>query len=116
MKQKLISALSELGYPIMLQGSLNADDAYPDSFITFWCDSTADNSHFDDDVYSVDWHFSVIFYSNNPMLVNTKPNEIRSALKNAGFIVQGKGQDILSDEQTHTGWVIDCVYTEEKNL
>ena len=116
MKQKLISVLETFGFPVMLQGSMNADDAYPDSFITFWCDSTADNSHFDDDVFSVDWHFSVIFYSNNPTLVNTKPSEILAALKSAGFIPQGKGQDIFSDEPTHTGWAMDFIYTEENNL
>jgi hypothetical protein len=113
MKQKLISALETFGFPVMLQGSMNVEEAYPDTFITFWCDATEDNSHFDNDVHSVDWHFSVILYSNNPALVNTIPNEIRSALKGAGFIPQGKGQDIFSDEPTHTGWAMDFIYTEE---
>ena len=116
MKLKLISALETFGFPVMLQGSMNAEDAYPDTFITFWCDSTEDNSHFENDVQSVDWHFSVILYSNNPELVNTKPSEIISALKHAGFIAQGKGQDILSDEPTHTGWAMDFVATEQKEL
>ena len=116
MKQKLISVLETLGYPVMLQGSLNSDESYPDSFITFWCDATEDNMHLDNDVLSIDWHFSVIFYSNNPTLVNTKPNEIRAVLKSAGFIPQGKGQDIFSDEPTHTGWVMEFICTEENNI
>ena len=117
MKEKLKSALAELGIPVMLQGTFTEDETYPDSFITFWCDATDDNSHFDDDVHSVDWHFSVIFYSNNPVLVNTMPDVIRALLKHAGFIPQGKGQDIFSDEPTHTGWAMDYIYTEQnKNL
>lgn len=116
MKQKLISALEPLGFPVMLQGSFNPEDTYPDSFITFWCNVTEDNSHFDNDVHSVDWTFSVIFYSNNPTLVNTKPNEIRAVLKSAGFIAQGKGNDIPSDEPSHTGWAMEFIVTEENNI
>lgn len=113
MKQKLISALESFGYPVMLQGSLNPDEAYPDTFITIWCNVTEDNLHFDNDVHSVAWSFSVIFYSNNPTLVNTKPKEILAVLKSAGFIPQGKGNDIPSDEPSHTGWAMEVICTEE---
>lgn len=112
MKQKLIEILSTFGYPVFLQGSLNADEAYPDTFITFWVDDADDNSHYDDDTTSYLWDFSVIFYSNDPNLVNSKPEEIRKALKQAGFIPQGKGRDIPSDEPTHTGWAQDFYYIE----
>lgn len=112
MKQKLITALNVFGFPIYLQGTINPDEAYPNTFITFWTDSTDDNAHFDNNTTSVDWSFTVILYSNDPEIVNTKPNEIRSALKAAGFIPQGKGQDTPSDEPTHTGWAMDFVITE----
>ena len=113
MKQKLISALETLGYTVMLQGSFNPEETYPESYITFWCNDTDDNAHFDNDVTAWDWFFSVIFYSNNPTLVNTIPNEIRTVLKSAGFIAQGKGNDIPSDEPTHTGWAMEFICTEE---
>lgn len=111
-KQKLIDELSKFGYPVFLQGSLNADDKYPDSFITFFTDDTDDGDHYDNETASYVWYFAVIFYSNDPALVNSKPEEIRQALKQAGFIPQGKGQDILSDEPTHTGWAMDFIYQE----
>jgi hypothetical protein len=111
-KTILINVLKEFGYPVFLQGSLNQNESYPDSFITFWTDYTADNSHYDDAVHSVDWSFSVIFYSKDANLVNEKPFEIRAALIEAGFIAQGKGQDIPSDEPTHTGWAMDFRYIE----
>nr|DAW56641.1 MAG TPA: hypothetical protein [Bacteriophage sp.] len=107
MKQDLINELSKFGYPVFLQGSLNEDDAYPDSFITFWTDDVTDEAHYDDDATAWAWDFSVIFYSNDPVLVNSKPEEIRKALKAAGFIPQGKGRDIPSDEPSHTGWAMD---------
>ena len=116
MKQKLISALEQCGFvegkTLLLQGSLNSEEAYPDEFVTFWCNITEDNSHFDNTVHSVDWSFSVIYYSNNPTLVNTKPKEILAVLKSAGFIPQGKGNDIPSDEPTHTGWAMEVIANE----
>lgn len=112
MKQKLIKTLSAFGYPVFLQGTLSPEEAYPQTFITFFTDSTNDNGHFENKTNSVDWSFSVILYSNDPEIVNTKPDEIRAALKAAGFIPQGKGNDIMSDEPTHTGWAMDFIITE----
>ena len=116
MKQLLIKTLSAFGYPVFLQGTLNPDETFPDTFITFWTDYTADNAHFENDVQAVEWSFSVILYSNDPELVNTKPDEIRMALKAAGFIPQGKGQDVASGEPTHTGWAMDYIIVEENNF
>lgn len=112
MKLLLLSTLAEFGYPIFLQGSLNENEAYPDSFITYWTDDVLDGTHYDDDVKSFVWDFSVIFYSNDPELLQTKAEEIRLALKKVGFIPQGKGRDIPSDEPTHTGWAMDFYKVE----
>ena len=116
MKQLLINTLSAFGYPVFLQGTLNPDDTFPDTFLTFWTDYTNDHAHFDNDVQSFEWSFSVILYSNDPEIVNTKPDEIRTALKAAGFIPQGKGQDVASGEVTHTGWAMDYIIIEENHF
>lgn len=112
MKEKLIAELKKFGYPVFLQGSLNPAQNYPDSFITFWTDDVLDGSHYDNDTKSFVWDFSVIFYSNDVLLVDSKPLEIRNSLKAAGFIPQGKGRDIPSDEPTHTGWQQDFYFIE----
>lgn len=120
MKQRLINALKQCGFvegkTLFLQGTMNPEESYPDEFVTFWIPVTEDNAHFENELYSTDWHIYVIYYSNNPRLVNTKPKEILSVLKSNGFIPQGKGNDISSDESTHTGWAMDVIYTEEENL
>lgn len=100
---------------VYLQGSLNPDVIYPQKFITFFTSSTNDISHFDNNVSAVEWDISVMFYSNNPAEIDTIPAQIRSALKNAGFIPQGKGNDIFSDVPTHTGWAMDFLYRENIN-
>lgn len=116
MKTQLITALESIcPGNVYLQGSMSADGDYPDEFITFWTNYTEDHAHLDNDVVSIDWQFSVIYYSSNPSDVGTKPSAIITTLKNIGFIPQGKGRDIPSDLPTHTGWVIDFLKTEYIN-
>ena len=43
------------------------------------------------------------FYSNDPLLVNTVLLEAKQMLKAVGFIPDGSGYDVVSDEPTHTG-------------
>lgn len=116
MKQRLINALQSCGFvdgeTIFLQGTINPGEAYPSSFVTFWTNYTENAAHFDNAVHSVDWDFSVMFYSNDPAQVQTKPLEIAAALRAAGFIQQGKGNDLASDIDTHTGWAMDFIGTE----
>lgn len=112
MKNKLIAVLSQYGFPVMLQGTLNPEEDYPETFITFWTDDTSDGAHFENETSSFDWAFSVMLYSSNPETVNTLPATIRAELKAAGFIPQGKGFDIPSDNPTHTGWAMEFIITE----
>lgn len=113
MKELLISVLETIcPNNVFLQGTLAENEQYPESFITFWTDYTDDNSHYDNAVHSINWSFTVIFYSSNPALVLSKPAEIRTALKAAGFIPQGRGNDTPSDQPSHTGWAMDFIYTE----
>lgn len=118
MKQRLIDALTACGFAegetIFLQGTINPAATYPSSFVTFWTNYTEDAAHFDNSVHSVDWHFAVIYYSEDPTLVHTKPLEIAAALRAAGFVQQGKGGDITSDKETHTGWAMDFICTENE--
>jgi hypothetical protein len=114
MKQKLIDILEKhCPNNVYLQGTMNPEEEYPADFVTFWTPSTDDAAHYDNAVAAVDWNFYVIYYSNDPKQVNQKPFEIAADLKAAGFVQQGKGYDILSDEPTHTGWAMDFVYTEK---
>lgn len=103
MKDLLISLLETFGFPVFLQGSLSEDEAYPESFFTFWNNDSYDNNHYNNNPVSYTWNFDVNFYSNDPALVNTQLIEAKALLKQNGFIVSGKGYDVASDEPTHTG-------------
>lgn len=116
MKEILIEILEQFcPNNVYLQGTLNEETDYPQKFCTFFVSTTEDNGFYDDVVVSFDWHFSVMFYSDDPAEVNTIPQQIRAALKNAGFIPQGKGNDILSGKPTHTGWATDYIINEREN-
>ena len=103
MKEFLIELLESFGYPVFLQGSLGVDCAYPESFFTIWNNSSDDNNHYDNEPVSFTWSFDVNFYSVNPELVNNMLLEAKAVLKANGFIISGKGYDLMSDEPTHTG-------------
>lgn len=113
MEDLLISVLETLGYPVKLQGSLLSDESYPDSFFTYWNDSADGDSFYSNDEGAILWSYSLNFYSNDPLLVNTKLVEAKRLLRNAGFIVSGAGYDVPSDEATHTGRGISLLYRQK---
>ena len=78
MKSQLIELLETFGYPVFLQGSLNSENEYPDTFFTFW--------DFD-----------------NPESVEKIPEQARQMLRANGWTVGGKPTDISVDKATHTG-------------
>lgn len=113
MKSLLITELEKVcPNNVFLQGTLSPDVAYPSEFITFWTNYTSDRAHYDDAVHSVDWNFSVMIYATDPDRIITLANNARAKLKAVGFIPQGKGNDIVSDEPTHTGWAMEFIKTE----
>ena len=103
MEDLLINTLSALGYPVILQGSLLADETYPDNFFTFWNRGSNGGSYYDNAEKSTVYVYDVNFYSNDPARVYTGLREAIAALKAAGFIVSGDGHSIASDEPTHDG-------------
>ena len=91
MKQELISLLETFGYPVYLQGSLASPAAYPESFFTFWNPSNDDGGFYSANPVFAVWTFNVYFYSNDPELVASVPEQAR------------KPVDVPVDVPTHTG-------------
>lgn len=110
----LIKNLKKIGYPVFLQGSILADQPYPDSFFTFWNSTTDSQSFYDNDESAINWVYTIAFYSTNPITVNTVLFTAKQMLKRAGFIVSGGGFDLLSDEKTHTGRGLIVQYLQTK--
>lgn len=101
-----------MGYPIFQQGSLDENEPYPEHFFTFWNNDTKDDSFYDDTPNRTNWDFDLNFYSINPEYTNSKLLEAKELLVEQGFIVIGKGYDVVSDETSHTGRGINVLKIE----
>ena len=113
-KNLLINTLTEAFHlPVILQGSMEQDDAYPEAFFTFWNNSTDDTAFFDNHETQTIWNFDLNYYSNDPTSVNTVLMEAKQLLKAVGFIPTGSGHDIMSDEPTHTGRSLTLLIIEK---
>lgn len=112
MEDALITILETFNVPVYRQGSMSNDTAYPQTFVTFWNNDSPDHAHYDNDEYGTEWDFNVYVYSSDPSTVYSLLADIRTALKNAGWIPTSKGFDVASDETTHIGRGIEVLYLE----
>jgi len=103
MKDLLIKTLEQFELPVMQQGSLSEDEEYPETFFTFWNNAIDESSHYDNKANNYVWDFDLNVYSIDPERVNILLIEAKKKLNEVGFIVNGKGYDVASDEPSHTG-------------
>lgn len=103
MKELLVNLLESFGYPVYLQGTLHEEVPYPEHFFTYFNNDTSDLAHYDNSTVDFEWNFDVMFYSIDPELVLDMCDRARKLLKQNGFVIPGKGFDVMSDEPTHTG-------------
>lgn len=109
----LINVLETFNFPVRRQGSLLPDEPYPDNFFTFWNNSSNSDTFYDNKENIYVYEFDVNFYSNNPENVYSTLRAAIEKLKAAGFIISGGGYDVASDEATHDGRGVGCVYIEK---
>ena len=112
MEDALITILETTKYPVYRQGSMESEATYPETFITFWNDGSPDHAHYNNTDYGTDWSFAIYVYSTDPAKAYSVLNDIRAALKAAGWIVPSKGYDVASDEATHTARGLDVLFLE----
>ena len=103
MEDNLIQLLSTFGYPVIRQGSLPSDTAYPDTFFTFWNSTEEGQSFYDNETASVVYDFDVNVYSTSPDTAYSLLASARKLLKTNGYVTPTRGFDVPSDEITHIG-------------
>lgn len=115
MEDTLIELLSTLKYPVIRQGSLAPDEAYPDTFFTFWNNDETEHSAYDNDTVNVDYDFDVNVYSTNPDTAYQLLSQARKLLKENGWIIATRGYDVASDEITHIGRGMEILFLKTEN-
>lgn len=113
MEDKLIKILETFGRPVRRQGSFHPEEAYPESFFTFWDNGSEDHAHYDNQTNGTEYDFDVNFYSTDPQEAYEKLALAKAKLKKEGFVISGNGHDVGSDEPTHTGRGLNALYLEK---
>ena len=114
MEDALITLLETFKYPVIRQGSLGEDEAYPNTFFTFWNNSEDGDSFYDNETIKIIHDFNVNVYSTDPETTYSLLRNARDLLKTNGWIPIMMGYDIASDEITHTGRGMEISYIEFK--
>jgi hypothetical protein len=115
MEDELIAILDALKYPVIRQGSLPPDKAYPLTFVTFWNNGTVEHSAYDNATVSKTYDYDVNAYSSDPSTAYSLLDSIAEAVKAAGWAIISYGYDIASDEITHIGRGMQIVYLQQTN-
>lgn len=110
MEDKLIELLKTFEVPVLRQGSLSEDEAYPETFFTFWEAPEYEHSAYDNETLNVEYEFDVNVYSTDPSTTYQLLRNARKLLKSNGFSFSDRGHDVASDEITHTGRGITVTY------
>lgn len=114
-KSDLIAIFEGMGYPYWLMHTMPMDEVYPESFFTFMSTEAPFSAHYDNKPHSVLWGFAIGFYSSDPALVESATLELVQRLQASDWIVPGMGEDVASDEPTHTGRRITALYVQHIN-
>lgn len=112
MEDALITILESFKYPVYRQGSMSNDAEYPETFITFWNNTSDNHAYYNNDEYGTTWDFNIYVYSSNPSLAYSVLADVRAALKSAGWITPSKGFDVGSDQPSHIGRGLEILYLE----
>ena len=112
-KELIITTLNNAfnNYPVFQLGTIEESEELPENYFTFRIDSSESRSFDNDDALTA-WDININFFTNDPNKTMTVPNEMRQALKEAGFIPQGRGYDLISDNSDYSGWYSDYYYLE----
>ena len=103
--------LEETGLMVRKQGSVPAN--MPDSYITFWGDPSTDNLNVDNKTASVDYPFTVIYYTKDWENLYSRFEEIISLLKSKDYVMDGMGFDIESGLDEYSARCIEVTKIEK---
>lgn len=108
----LINALEGV-VPAFLNGTLSPSE-YPDEYCTFFQFSSR-NESYSNGIAVIRHGFNIRAYARTPERLEEITESILSTLRGLGFIADGNGYDLTSDETGRLGWTVDTYFLEVNN-
>lgn len=118
MENKLVTLLEglelEQDFDVILQGTIDPEDGYPDNFFSYWNWETPRDGFYNNKHTKVHWAFQIIAYSTDRNFLIEMTNKAIEELEKNEFIIDSDGEDIASNLQSHTGKMIEVYFIEKK--
>lgn len=118
MENKLVSILEglelEQGFDVILQGTLDPNDGFPDNFFSYWNWETPRESYYDNKHTSVRWGYQINVYSTDRKFLNEMTKKAIEELEKNNFDIDSDGEDIASNIKSHTGKMFEVYFIEKK--
>ena len=105
--------LEDIGLNTYQQGSVPSK--MPKSYITIWNDFSLDNLNSDNKTNSIEYQFTLIYYTKDWKTIYSKFEEIVSLLKSKNYIASGMGFDIDSGVDEYMARCIEVQKIERRN-
>lgn len=118
MENKLVDILSNLeleqDIDVILQGSLDSVNDYPDNFFTYWNWETPREGYYDNKHSKVHWGYQISAYSTDRKFLLEMMEQAIKKLEDNNFIIDSEGEDIACESKNHTGKMIEILFIEKK--
>lgn len=108
MDDLLIEILEKVGYEVIKQGTIEADEECPRSFFTYWNWDSPRNEHYDNKYHSVTYYYQIQFFSDDIKIVDVAMNKAVELLENNGFNIDEEPTDTYSDIPNYTGKYLEA--------
>lgn len=103
----------ESGISYARQGSYAEDEEIPESFYTFWNQSSEFEMHYNNTPYACNWEWLVFYYTKDVSTLYIGLEKFIEKAIEKGFFVEGKGKDISCDEVDYVGRYLKITYQEQ---
>ena len=113
--EALEAALEATGYEYARQGSYADAGPLPASFFTFWNIETPETAFYDNGPSAAVWRWQVYFYTKDPSLMYSVMGSLIASARAAGFIPEGRAEDIDAKEPGYVGRTVHLRYPEDLN-
>lgn len=112
--EKLVKKIKELGYKIILQGTMGENEKYPeDGFFTYFYD-VSDEMYLDDNYSYTNWSFDLNYYTKDMKEAFDTHDLIRNELIKEGFTLESRPRLVPSDEPDYVGTTANVRYRESR--